>query len=234
MNVQGAAISPMILQTKPRLASQHHCYFTATIVEVSALVAVVPNGTAFVDTNARRVLHRLFFGADVTEPFATERVVLRLAEALVPRGRGWKWGQSVIKFGAIQCTARKPLCESCPLSDLCAARPMIWAALISLPRAEKAAYRYEGSNRYYRGRVLAILRETSVESLPLHELGKVLREDSGDEFLTRLYGVVESLKRDGLVKISPTENWPRAVAEERAAYGNERPAGLHYASTRVV
>lgn len=108
--------------------------------------------TAFVDTNARRVLHRLFFRAEVPEPFATERELLRLAEALVPRGRGWKWGQSIIEFGAIQCTARKPLCESCPLSDLCAAKPVIWAALTSLPRAENAAYRYEGSNRYYRGR----------------------------------------------------------------------------------
>jgi A/G-specific adenine glycosylase len=189
--------------------------------------------TAFLDTNARRVLHRLFFGADVPEAFATERELLRLAGALVPRGRGWKWGQSVIEFGAIQCTARKPLCECCPLSDLCAARPAIWAALTSLPRTEKATYRYEGSNRYYRGRVLATLRETSEESLPLHELGKILREDSGDEFLTRLHGVVESLERDGLVKISPTEYWSRAVAEERAAYGNERQEGPHYASTRV-
>jgi A/G-specific adenine glycosylase len=186
-----------------------------------------------VDTNARRVLHRLFFGANVPEPFATERELLRLAEALVPRGRGWKWGQSIIEFGAVQCTARKPLCESCLLSDLCAARPAIWAALTTLPRAKKAAYRYVGSNRYYRGRVLATLRETPEDSLPLHELGKILREDFGDEFLTRLYGVVKSLERDGLVKISPTECWPRTVAEERAAYGNERPEGPHYGFAHV-
>jgi hypothetical protein len=32
----------------------------------------IPNATTFVDTNARRVLHRLSFGADVPEPFATE------------------------------------------------------------------------------------------------------------------------------------------------------------------
>ena len=189
--------------------------------------------TAFVDTNARRVLHRLFFGANVPEPFATERELLRLAEMLVPRGQGWKWGQSVIEFGAIQCTARKPICESCPLSDLCAARPTIWGALTSLPRAEKATYRYEGSNRYYRGRVLAVLRETPEEGLTLHELGGSLREDSGEEDLPWLRGVVESLEKDGLVKISPTKDWPRAVAEELAAYGNEQPEDPFHAAIRV-
>jgi A/G-specific adenine glycosylase len=189
--------------------------------------------TAFVDTNARRVLHRLFLGPEIPEPFATERELLRLAETLVPRGRGWSWGQSVIEFGAVQCTARKPLCESCPLSDLCAARPTIWGALTSLPRAENATYRYEGSNRYYRGRVLAVLRETSEESIPLHELGTILHEDFGDEDLPRLYRIVESLEKDGLVKISLTEDWPRAVAEERAAYGNETSEGSPYATMRV-
>ncbi|MDP8974283.1 MAG: hypothetical protein M3N45_14225, partial [Actinomycetota bacterium] len=43
--------------------------------------------TAFVDTNARRVLHRLFFGANVPEPFATER-------APAPRG-----GASALRAG---------------------------------------------------------------------------------------------------------------------------------------
>ena len=39
---------------------------------------------AFVDTNMRRVLHRIFFGADVPEPTATDRELLDLAAELVP------------------------------------------------------------------------------------------------------------------------------------------------------
>jgi hypothetical protein len=89
------------------------------------------NCTASVDTNARRVLHRLFFGSDVPELVVTEGELLRLAKTMVPRGRGWQWGQSVIEFGVIHCTTRKPLCESCPLSDLCTARATIWGALTS-------------------------------------------------------------------------------------------------------
>jgi A/G-specific adenine glycosylase len=45
---------------------------------------------AFLDTNVRRVLHRLFFGAEVSEPTAKEKQLQRLAEALVPRGQGWE------------------------------------------------------------------------------------------------------------------------------------------------
>jgi A/G-specific adenine glycosylase len=188
---------------------------------------------AFLDTNVRRVLHRLFFGVDVPEPTAKEKQLLCLAEALVPRGQGWKWGQSVIEFGALHCTARKPLCESCPLSGLCAARPTIRDSLANLPRAEKAAYRYEGSNRYYRGRVLAVLREVPGEGVALRELGEGLREGFGEADLPWLRGVVESLEKDGLVRVSSVKERPQAVAEEHAAYGADRPEESPYPITRV-
>jgi A/G-specific adenine glycosylase len=189
---------------------------------------------AFLDTNVRRVLHRLFFGAGVSEPTAKEKQLQRLAEALVPRGQGWEWGQSVIEFGALHCTARKPLCESCPVSDLCAAQPMIRGLLASLPRGEKATYRYEGSSRYYRGRVLAALHEApEEEGIALRELGEGLREGFAEEDLPWLRKVVESLEKDGLVKVSSAEQWPQPVAEERAAYGADRPEDPSYTSTHV-
>lgn len=174
---------------------------------------------AFLDSNVRRVLHRLFFGAEVPEQFATERELQRLAETMVPRGRGWKWGQSSIEFGATQCTTRKPLCEVCPLSALCAAQPMIRGLLASLPRGEKATYRYEGSNRYYRGRVLAALREAPEEGVPLRELGEGLREGFAEQDLPWLRHVVESLEKDGLVRVSSAMDWSQRVTEERARYG---------------
>jgi A/G-specific adenine glycosylase len=188
----------------------------------------------FVDTNARRVLHRLFFGVDVPRPAVSEGELLRLAEAMVPRGRGWKWGQAVIEFGALRCTARKPLCESCPLSDLCVAKPMIRATLATLPRAEKAAHRYEGSNRYYRGRALAVLREAPEGGVTLRELGEGLREGFGEGDLLWLLGVVGSLEKDGLAVVSSAGKRPQAVAEERAAYdGADRREDPPCATTRV-
>src|SRR5918999_72551 len=48
----------------------------------------------FVDTNSRRVLHRLFVGPELPAPAASDREIVRLAEAAVPPGRGWVWNQA--------------------------------------------------------------------------------------------------------------------------------------------
>jgi A/G-specific adenine glycosylase len=61
-------------------------------------VTGVHNPVAFVDTNMRRVLHRIFFGADVPEPTATDRELLDLAAELVPPGGGWGWNQALMRF----------------------------------------------------------------------------------------------------------------------------------------
>ena len=187
---------------------------------------------AFVDTNVRRVLHRLFFGSEVPEPAAKEKQLLSTAETLVPSGRGWRWGQSVIEFGALHCTARKPLCESCPLSDLCVAGPAIRTSLAGLPRGGRVAGRYEDSNRYYRGRVLAVLREALGEGIPLRELGENVREGFSERDLPWLYGVVESLEKDGLARLWSATDDLQTVAEERAAYGADRPEGSTHAPVR--
>jgi A/G-specific adenine glycosylase len=167
----------------------------------------------FVDTNVRRVLHRLFFGAEVPEPKAKQKQLLSLAEAMVPSGRGWRWGQSVIEFGALRCKARKPLCESCPVGALCAARPTIAEALAARPRAARATPKYEGSNRYYRGRALAVLREAPPKGVTLRELGEGLREGFGEADLPWLRGVVESLRKDGLAEISFDKERPAEPAQ---------------------
>jgi A/G-specific adenine glycosylase len=157
----------------------------------------------FVDTNVWRVLHRLFFGAEIPDPKAKEKQLLNLAEAMVPRGGGWRWGQSVMELGALQCKARKPLCGACPVADPCAARPTIGEALASRPRTARATQGYRGSNRYYRSRALAVLREAPPEGMTLSELGEGLREGFAEADLPWLRGVVESLRKDGLAQISP-------------------------------
>src|SRR4029078_7967937 len=51
---------------------------------------------AFIDTNIRRVVHRLVFGSDIPARQATEREILASAERLVPEGFGWAWNQAMI------------------------------------------------------------------------------------------------------------------------------------------
>jgi A/G-specific adenine glycosylase len=131
-----------------------------------------------------------------------------------------------MEFGALRCTARRPACEECPLRDHCKARPKIHKALAGLPRAEKdsSGPKYEDTNRYLRGRVLARLREgADPDGLPLPELARLLRGDAADVEPVRLMAVVESLERDGLARVTPLSERSAghpagAVAEERAPY----------------
>jgi A/G-specific adenine glycosylase len=189
-------------------------------------VSDIPKAVPFFDTNMYRVLHRVFFGPDVPAVTAKPKEVTALAASLVPPGRGWAWNQAVMEFGALRCTARRPACPECPLRDHCKARPKMHKALAGLPGAAKNApgQKYEGTNRYLRGRVLARLREeVAPDGVTVPDLARRLREDAADVQPLRLMAVVESLERDGLARVTRpaerSEGRPAgAVAEERAPY----------------
>jgi len=76
---------------------------------------------AVVDGNVIRVLSR-FFGIDV--PFDTapgKKMFQELAQELIDRERAAEYNQSIMEFGAIQCTPRLAKCNNCPLSAECTA-----------------------------------------------------------------------------------------------------------------
>ena len=186
--------------------------------------------TAFLDTNMRRVLHRLFVGVDVPSPTASEREVLRIAAAAVPAAHGWEWNQALIEFGALHCTARKPACVVCPLQAVCCAFPAVQTALAELPRGVrlKREAPFEGSNRFYRGRVLAALRDLATgdaagRAIDLRALGPSVREGFTEADVPWLYEVVQGLAKDGLAM----------VAEDRPAYDAGSAETDHGATYRV-
>jgi A/G-specific adenine glycosylase len=69
---------------------------------------------AAVDSNARRVLGRLFALGDAKPLHA-------IAGALVPRSRPGDFNQALMELGATLCIPRDPKCKQCPLSSNCAA-----------------------------------------------------------------------------------------------------------------
>lgn len=173
----------------------------------------------FVDTNMRRVLHRVFVGPEVPEPLASDRELIPLAERIIPPGDGWNWNQALIEFGALQCSARKPLCIVCPLQAVCLARPTIQTILATLPKgsAKKKEVPFKESNRYFRGRVVDLLRDRDREhhGMTLAEIGPQIRpEFEPEEDLPWILDVVRGLERDGLA----------AITEERASYDTSEPA----------
>ncbi|MGB3329281.1 MAG: A/G-specific adenine glycosylase [Thermomicrobiales bacterium] len=190
----------------------------------------------FVDTNMRRVLHRVFVGPDVPEPLATDRELILLAEAIIPPGDGWNWNQALIEFGALQCSARKPLCIVCPLQQQCAARPTIQTILATLPKgsAKKKEIPFKESNRYFRGRVVDLLRAQDGEhrGLTLAEIGPHVRDEfAPEEDLPWIFEVVQGLERDGLAMIAE-EPVPYDVSG-RAASPDTTPQHPDLATLRV-
>lgn len=156
---------------------------------------------AFLDTNMRRVVHRLAFGSDIPARQATEEQILAVATRLVASGCGWVWNQALIEFGALQCTRRRPACVICPLQEVCSAFPAIQTDIAELPAGSrlKNESAFHGSNRQFRGRVVEELRRQPRATLG--ELGPLVKSGFAEDDLPWLYGVVTGLARDGLVTI---------------------------------
>ena len=74
---------------------------------------------AIVDTNVARVLFRIFIGRGDAKAHAMRKRLWTMSEALVPRKHVFDFNQALMDFGATVCTARKPKCEGCPMTDMC-------------------------------------------------------------------------------------------------------------------
>lgn len=70
-----------------------------------------------VDTHVNRIAHRLKLSPKTheKEPLKTEQDLLKILPKEYWRNVNHQW----IKFGREICDARKPLCNECPLSDIC-------------------------------------------------------------------------------------------------------------------
>ena len=73
------------------------------------------------DTNVTRVLHRVFVGTG--DPKKQKKALWDLAEALIPKGKGYDFNQALMDFGALVCSARDPYCLLCPMGDFCKTYP---------------------------------------------------------------------------------------------------------------
>lgn len=159
---------------------------------------------AALDTNVRRVTHRLLHGLE--HPAAVPAAQLDAgARGLVPEGRGHDWNSAMMDLGATICTARAPKCLICPMRRVCAAAPIdalqleASRAAHSRKRSPQEAIPFEQTTRYARGRIVDRLRELPpgkrISLLDLHEdvtsrIGRTAEE------LERL---VRALERDGLI-----------------------------------
>ena len=163
---------------------------------------------AVLDTNVYRVLSRVVHGID-----APARGALHpLAESLLPKPDSLitpaDWHQALMDIGATLCTARQPRCMLCPLRPHCAAAPHLQSggdpalAGASVPYAPRQS-RFQGSARYFRGRIVDYLREqpdAGVEEDTLEAVLSDAKAASGAPCPVSLPDLLTALERDGLIR----------------------------------
>ncbi len=145
--------------------------FTAAIVRCFGF----GEDASALDTNVARVLGRLLHG-DLQPARETPPAALRAdARRLLRPGTAARWNPALMDYGARVCLPR-PRCAACVVASWCAARPRFAAGEQAEPL--RAQPPFEGSDRQWRGRILAALRD-SRRPLPVARLLETLREHGG-------------------------------------------------------
>jgi len=168
---------------------------------------------ATVDTNIRRVLHRIFLGLEHPEPKLNDAQMLNLAEHVLPDGEAYNWNQALMDLGATICTSNNPRCTQCPLQETCQAyaemsQHSLFPSGTVLRQLRKVAEKkstyqsqpFTSSNRYYRGRIVDFLRSVpSPQRVSLSTLGSQIKAEFCDDDLPWLQQIANGLAKDGLL-----------------------------------
>jgi A/G-specific adenine glycosylase len=122
----------------------------------AVLVFAHEQDVGLVDTNAGRVLARAVAGRPLGRAEAQG-----IADAAVPAGRAWAWGQAVFDLGARVCVRRQPRCGDCPVVHACAWALAGWPApdpALGSAGVSGGQAAFAGSDRQGRGRLVDALR----------------------------------------------------------------------------
>lgn len=124
---------------------------------------------AMVDTNIRKIITHFFF-KDLPQK---EKDVQSVADALMPKGKSWEWHQALMDYGA---QMRQPRAKS--------------------RGGRKKAVPFKDSNRFYRGKIIDLLRIQSWQEKRLvdHVMGTYYkpRLDVAE--------IISGLVKDGLIE----------------------------------
>jgi len=151
--------------------------------------------TVCIDTNIRRILHRIFFGPEnIYGNFSVpdrdlELIagsVLKIAlETPLPRSGGGAggggWHAALMDFGSMVCTKRSPTCDICPMAknNLCASAFKVPTFQRDITKKQEPGRMTSGRhipNRIFRGRIVEALRDAK-EGLVIDEIGPIIAID---------------------------------------------------------
>lgn len=168
---------------------------------------------ATIDTNIRRVLHRIFLGLEYPAPRLNDSQLLTLAEQVLPSGEAYNWNQALMDLGATICSSNNPQCTRCPVQESCKAfaelgQYSLFPAGDVFPQLRKVAEKKTGyqtrpftsTNRYFRGRIVDLLRTVPAgQRMKLDALGPKIKPEFCADDLPWLQKIVAGLAKDGLL-----------------------------------
>ena len=146
-----------------------------------------------VDTNVRRVVARLVHGRAETGNARASDLVDIAALAPEEPERAVRFSVAVMELGALVCVAGTPRCDACPVQERCA-----WRTSGSPPHdgPPRRVQKFAGTDRQARGRLLDVVRASSVPVAPTE-----LEGAWGDA--VQRSRCLHSLLTDGLVEQTP-------------------------------
>jgi len=103
------------------------------------LVFAFKQDIAMVDTNIRQIITHFFFH----DKSQKEKKIQEVADQLLPIGKSWEWHQALMDYGAMELQGTGYRAQG-------------------LVKKQK---KFIGSNRYYRGRLMDLLREKSFSEI---------------------------------------------------------------------
>ncbi|HEV3312004.1 MAG TPA: A/G-specific adenine glycosylase [Chloroflexota bacterium] len=124
---------------------------------------------AVVETNVRKAIR---YFAQSVDPLPQSYAIDELADLLLPQGNAWEWNQAMIDFGALKVP---PMPKT---------------------RPSQPAVRFEETDRFWRGRILANLCEQT-HAVSVARLIRELPEER-DEY--RVMRLIDALAADGLIR----------------------------------
>ena len=163
----------------------------------SAAIACFAYGVRSVvlDVNIRRVYSRWMQRQSLTTDVADDATIGAFAQQVIPKRSADTWHHAVMDLGATICTARKPLCEVCPLSSVCPSAHALTPGV--RPPKREPLFRGEPV-RLWRGRIVAFLQ--SREQASLHDIFRGITQTvPTDDDITWITGVIHKLGNDGMI-----------------------------------
>lgn len=154
-----------------------------------------------IDVNVQRVYSRYAHMQTSLNGVDHIKAVRAFAEHIIPATNASEWHHAVMDLGAHICTARKPLCGSCPLQKSCASADSL-RMLASTRTSKKAEPLFYGKpKRIWRGRVVQLLHnEGERPSYTVRELFKTLTGATAMEAdVAWMSSVVDALAAEGML-----------------------------------